>query len=224
MATKHYFYVYDTNNNLRGKLIYYTDGIALEGYTNAYLKSASGTYYIQISSAGLYSSNTITVRGDVDPSGNCQMGNATYYWNDIYTESIHRNYEFSFQVYDDIALIRQMKENPLKPGFIDKKTIPSIMIVPPEESRQIERNRALAQKNEALAQVEKMEPGFHKTEALKTINERYNKAIQHIDDTLDNDLCNIDALKEISLSFGAIRQLADKLDAMENRIKILERT
>jgi len=126
-------------------------------------------------------------------------------------------------MYDDIALIRQMKENPLKPGFIDKKTIPSIIIVPPEESRQIERNRALAQKNEALAQVEKMEPSYHKTKAIEEINIRYEEKLEAIESISDDDICNIDALKEISLALGAIRQIAAKLDVLEDRIKVLEK-
>ena len=167
--------------------------------------------------------NLFSVKGEVKPTeaAVAKLGSSANYFLSTYTRDIYRTNEYSLQHHDDIALIKQMKTNPQNPNLIDKTTIPDILMIPPEQARQDEIAKTRIERNYKLSLVEQdyPQPCPKKTQAIKSINDACQKAINDINNISDDDLCNIDAFKEISLAFGAIRQLADKLDVLEKLVQ-----
>ena len=107
--------------------------------------------------------------------GIAYIGHSSYPYDYGYFTNLYRTNEFDLQHLDDIALIRQMKADPHRPGFISQATIPAILKFKPRTSKD--------------------EP----------------KPVERID-----------LGKEVSLSFGAIRQMAEILDKLESRMVRLE--
>jgi len=181
------------------------------------------TYFLGISSKrwSVVWTNNIKVDGGCYPcaanTGN--VGDGTLYFLGMYATNMYRTNEYSFQRYDDIALIRQMKEDNLNPKVIDKKTIPDVLIISPAECRQKGKDAARAKKEEDLIAAESIEPDRCREKTKDRIHKEYKQAILRLDTIDDKDFCNIDAFKEISLAFGAIRQLADKLDVLEKLVQ-----
>ena len=222
-----YLLFYDANNACIGNVTSQASHLYVEGKQGVYLEDTAATYYIAISTGDFsIGCSRIYVGGDSEPMTNnyYSLGTSLYYWKNVYTENIYRTNEYSFQHYDDIALIRQMKENPAKPGYIDKTTMPDIIRIPPKQVRQEGKERATSRRAASLAQVDIAypEPCPEKAETIKKVNDTHKKTINDIENISDDDLCNIDTHKEISLAFGAIRQIADRLDALEAKGKDLK--
>jgi hypothetical protein len=214
------FYIYD-GATLRGKVGKYSTGVFMEGYPDSYLKSSAGTYWVGVQSDQFYIRAHTYINADFDPVGEAGywQGDSTHYWDRLYTENIYRTHELNLQHHDDIGLICAMKEDPKKHGYIDKSTIPSILRRPVAETRAEMKTRRTTDHDRLMQELDKA--NLSKSEKARIKNERmaeYQTEMAVIDSASDDELCDIDAFAEISLAFGAIRQMAARLDAVEAKL------
>jgi len=160
-----------------------------------------------------------------------QIGVTDMYWNKMYSYYYYyKSAPAAWQGHDDIEVIRAMEEDPQNPGHIDKKTIHPLLLENlnkvKQERRaeilklaQIKREEILNWVDNRPIHIQILNP-VNKDDLLAEIEEQQVREIANIDATEDPA---IDINSMIGLSLGAIKQLADKLDTMEDRIKVLKK-
>jgi len=165
---------------------------------------------------------------DIDPSGPAEhdLGSSSYYYQDIYTEDLYRTYIKDLQHYDDIALIRQMKGDPKRLGFIDKATIHPILLETKERymskiKARHERDDQHAKEilREAIAEETRPKKRAKLEETLAKVGSKHQKKLKKAEAEFQP---MISMGTEVSLLMGAIKQVADKLDDFGARLGALE--
>lgn len=164
---------------------------------------------------------------DIDPyNSSSYIGKGDDPWARGYFVSLYRTHEYDLQHYDDVAFIRQMKEDKANPGFTDPATIPGVILETREEAlkQMAEKTkseiRSLKNKFDYLIPHSQTRPDGQSL-VYGTAEMIQRKKAKLAERENDFKPC-ISINKEISLALGAIRQIADKLDALDDRLKILE--
>jgi hypothetical protein len=157
------------------------------------------------------------------------VGNPTDYWFNGYFHYLRYKDLGSFQEHDDIDLIRQLRPDPVRKGLVDRASIPREMRGQPDPEAVARHREAILRdaQNEAariLAEPERTkdvseaERALLRAEAKKqseNILAQAQKRALELDAEADE---GIDVGASIGLAFGAIRQLADRLEALERAI------
>lgn len=164
---------------------------------------------------------------DVDPGSadNYDLGSSSKYWQDIYTEDIYRQYEKSFDLYDDVELIKQMREDRDRPGFIDQTTIPPVLLETKEHYLSKLQRRYDIQEQEArellqLAIAKEKRPKkraklqYDLAKVGKNKQAKLHQAEQEFTPMISMGT-------EVSLLMGAIRQISNRIDRMEERLNAI---
>lgn len=145
----------------------YSLGDATYKYKKGYFSdTVYSAIFMGLNSASLLRLNSIRNFTGGDGAGN--IGYSGEAFQQLVVVNLYRTNEYTYQNHDDIGLIRRMKEDKGRPGFIDRATIPDLILSDAEDKE---------------GKPTKM----------------------------------IDAYKEISLALGAIKQLADRVEALEAR-------
>ena len=160
---------------------------------------------------------------DILPWGNAysDLGKSTNYWFAVYSDYLYyHSLCTTFQTHDDIALIRNMMT---KPGSteIDKATMPVELLQDMvAEKRRLKERVSLGAEQKA-AQINKQNiPQQEKNALLQADREYRQKRLTEIEAEDNEPWVNSQRVAELSL--GALKQLADKLDALELKIKAFE--
>jgi len=161
---------------------------------------------------------------DILPYGNAysDLGKSTNYWSSVYSDYLYyHSLCTTFQTHDDIALIRNMMT---KPGSteIDKATMPVELLQDMvAEKRRLKERVSLGAEQKA-AQINKQNISQQEKDALLQADREYRqKRLTEIEAEDNEPWVNSQRVAELSL--GALKQLADKLDALEKRIETLEK-
>lgn len=195
------------------------------GYSHYIYPSAGGelVYLSDYDGVGhRFLNGPVILSCDLDPASTetYLLGSSSKRWWGVWTKHIYREWEHDLQHLDDLALIRGMKADKNHPGFIDRATIPAVLLQKREEfeeqARRAEEANALAVRQElnillgqpglSKKERQRMTKELHSIEGSK--NARVARAIKDFQP-------GIDAFSEISLIMGALRQVGDRLDALE---------
>ena len=160
---------------------------------------------------------------DILPYGNgcSDLGKSTNYWFAVYSDYLYyHSLCTTFQTHDDIALIRNMMT---KPGSteIDKATMPVELLQDMvAEKRRLKERVSLGAEQKA-AQINKQNiPQQEKNALLQADREYRQRRLTEIEAEDNEPWVNSQRVAELSL--GALKQLADKLDTLELKIKAFE--
>ena len=154
------------------------------------------------------------------------VGNPTDYWFNGYFNHLRYKDLGSFQEHDDLALIRRLRPDPVRQGLVDRASVPAEIRGRPDPEAVTRHRDAMLRdaQNEAariLAEPERKkdvteaERTLLRAEAKKRSDEilaQAQKRAAGLDGQADE---GIDVGASIGLAFGAIRQLADRLEALE---------
>jgi len=160
---------------------------------------------------------------DILPYGNAcsDLGTSTNYWGCVYSDYLYyHSLCTTFQTHDDIALIRNMMT---KPGSteIDKATMPVELLQDMvAEKRRLKERVSLGAEQKA-AQINKQNIPQQEKNALLQANREYRQRRLTEIEAEDNEPW-VNSQRVAELSLGALKQLADKLDALELKIKAFE--
>ena len=171
------------------------------------------------------------------------LGTSTYYWARVYSANYYyKNLPQSFQVHDDIGLLRGIKH---KDGFLDIDTFPAELVESDEEleaakqdalnkldndGKEIKRMREAVKNKRKEINADKSLNKRGKDKALKEMdrrdadidaiekkhNDRKPEILQSIEEASRVRGINVPAWQ--SLMTGALVQLADRMDAIEASI------
>ena len=161
---------------------------------------------------------------DILPWGNASsdLGKSTNYWSSVYSDYLYyHSLCTTFQTHDDIALIRNMMT---KPGSteIDKATMPVELLQDMVAERRRLKKRVSLGAEQKAAQINKQNISQQEKDALLQADREYRqKKLTEIEAEDNEPWVNSQRVAELSL--GALKQLADKLDALEKRIETLEK-
>jgi len=205
----------------------YTDAYPDLGLTTKQWNNGYFSTYVKVSSAGggLMAQNIAIASGSQDSS----VGSSGSPYKYGYFTDLYRTTEHDLQHHDDIALIRAMKEDPNRPGYIDKRTVPSILKVPVSELRAKEQAEINQRYDTELTGIRRKlnDPNLERfTDDFKADEAQLQgdrlKELQELTAKPNEDFADIDFYKEHDLTLGAIRQIADKLDVMQAAIDALK--
>ena len=160
---------------------------------------------------------------DILPWGNayCDLGKSDNYWFAVYSDYLYyHSLCTTFQTHDDIALIRNMMT---KPGSteIDKATMPVELLQDMVAEKKRLKERVSLGAEQKAAQINKQNISQQEKDALLQADREYRqKRLTEIEAEDNEPWVNSQRVAELSL--GALKQLADKLDALELKIKAFE--
>jgi len=152
---------------------------------------------------------------DVNPSGGSAtgyVGKSDQYWNYGYFNNLRYKDLDSFQVHDDIALLKQMEPNPQEPTKIDPATVPPEIRGSQAEQELIALNMVAT----ARADADRIdEQDISPEEKVRIKADIVAKAEAKAQRMVEEGDPGIDLGKSIGLAFGAIRQLAERVEVLE---------